>query len=514
MIFNKNANIFLSISFITVVFTVILYSLDNYHSFIKNNKLLAERSVLSTAREIEFFINERKHYISLFANQEKELLSELIRNPSNIQAHQELEEKINAYFPNRFAFTITEADGNPLLAQNTELIGGTCRKDINFFSQDSKKHMVYVHSSPKTSRLHFDVMTSIMPDSDTPSVLFVSFFLDDIYRLVEHGTIKNHHLFLVNRGTPPIVEAAASGAFDIYKKNGHSFKMIPSIDKNKIRYIWPDSLDQKTISTYMVSDTRWELLDVIKPELVKNYIKRLLYQGSGILLLFLIVTLAGFWLIKRLGILSGDTRSILDSVENERRRVAMDLHDEVLSDISHLRRDCQKHNTEDSITGLKQTAKSIDNELELITNTIRNIIDDLHPQSIEILGLSETIRSYCRKHYEQQTMKVNLIINHWNETRLNQAEKLNIFRVFQEIIHNTSKHANATQCDIELHMTQQKLILSVKDNGVGLPALNTKRPQGRGMKNITARARIIHAKAVWITEKKGTVFSLELPLRT
>ncbi len=512
MVLNKYANIFLSMALVTVVSTVILYSLDNYRSFIMNNQLLAERSVISTAREIEFFINERKRYISLFADQEKELLSNLIYNPSNSGAHQKLEEKINTYFPNRFSFTIAQADGNPLLAQDAELIGGTCRKDIHLFLQNNKRHMVYVHSSPNTSRLHFDVMTSIMHNTNVPSVLFVSFFLDDVFRLVEHGTIKGHHLFLVNRGNPSVIEATTSGALDIYREYGHTFTTTLAPKKSSMRYIWPDSLNKKVISTHRVKGTRWELMDVMEPEMVQGYVTRLLYQGSGILLLFFIVTLAGFWLTKRLGILSGDTRSILDSVENERRRVAMDLHDEVLSDISHLRRDCQKVNKQNSITVLKQTADNIDNELEQITNTIRHIIDDLHPQSIEILGLAETIRSYCRKHYEQQTMNVNLMINNWDEMRLSQAEKLNIFRVFQEVIHNASRHADATQCDVTLHMTQQKLALCVDDNGIGFSTTNAKQSHGRGMKNITARARTIHAKAIWTTQSKGTMFLLELPL--
>ena len=514
MILNKYANIFLSVALLTVISTVILYSLDNYYSYIDNNQRLAERSVLSTSREIEYFINERNRYLSLFADQEKNLLSGLIQDPQNQSAHQELENKINVYFPNRFAFTVASLNGNPLLIQGKDLIGKACRKDIRKFTGSHEQNTIYVHQSPKTSRQHYDVMTSIQKEPGTEYVLFVSFFLNDIFRIIEHGSIENHHLILIKRGNPSVIEASTPDSIELYAQYGHEFNLIPSVKPKEFRTVWPDSLDELVSAAHSVEGTEWELLDVLAPGLLQRYKNRLVLQAAGILSLFAMMTLAGFRLAKRIGTISGDTRSVLASVEKERRRIAMDLHDQVLSDISHIRRDCQQMVADKRKDGgVINSAEGMDGELEKITNSIRLIIDDLHPQSIELLGLGETIRSYYKKHFEQyQNMEANLSINNWDEKRLNKTEQLNIFRIFQEVIHNISKHASAVHCDITLEMTPQKLLLSILDNGIGISDETKQHNQGRGMTNIRARARIIHAKTGWESSSNGTRFSLEMPL--
>jgi signal transduction histidine kinase len=502
------------VALLTVISTVILYSLDNYYSYIDNHQRLAERSVLSTSREIEYFINERNRYLSLFADQEKSLLSGLIQDPHNESAHQELENKINVYFPNRFAFTVASLNGSPLLIQGKDLIGKACRKDIRKFSGSHEQNAIYVHQSPKTSRQHYDVMTSILKAPGAEYVLFVSFFLNDIFRIIEHGSIENHHLILIKRGAPSVIEASTPDSIELYEQHGHQFNLIPSVKPKEFRTVWPDSLDKLVSSAHEVEGTQWELLDVLDPGLLQRYKIRLALQATGVLSLFAMVTLAGFRLAKRIGTISGDTRSVLASVEKERRRIAMDLHDQVLSDISHLRRDCQQRMTDkENEGGVINSAAGMDGELEKITNAIRHIIDDLHPQSIELLGLGETIRSYNKKHFEQyQDMDANLAINNWEEKRLNKTEQLNIFRIFQEVIQNISKHASAAHCEITLEMTPQKLHLSIHDNGIGISDSSRQRNYGRGMTNIRARARIIHAKHGWESSSKGTLFSLEMPL--
>jgi hypothetical protein len=299
VILNKYANIFLSIALLTVVATVVWYSLDNYKSYTENNQRLADRSAESTSREIEFFINERKRFVRLFAEQEKILLSTLVNDPTNMSVHQALENKINTYFPNRFAFTITKTNGKPLLVKGTGLIGKACRDDINLFSQGTQKNTIYVHPSPKTSRKHYDVMESMVSESGVSTVLFVSFFLDDIFRLIEHGAGENHHLFLVKQGEPSIIEAATPGAIDLFRQHGHNIEKTPSVKRSEFRYKWPDSLNEIAVAESLVSGTHWTLLDIVEPELASNYIRRLLYQAMGIFSLFLVLTLAGFWLTKR-----------------------------------------------------------------------------------------------------------------------------------------------------------------------------------------------------------------------
>ena len=241
---------------------------------------------------------------------------------------------------------------------------------------------------------------------------------------------------------------------------------------------------------------------------------RLVFQAAVILTLFGLVISAGFWLTRRIGRLSVDTSAVLASIEQERRRMAMDLHDQVLSDISHIRRDCRNFfGKEKTWQASENQSVRLQDELEQVTNSIRNIIDDLHPHSITLLGLVETIRSFCNKP-QASGLTINLTVTNWEENRLNQDQRLNLFRIFQELMHNIDKHARADQCDISLSMKVNRLTFIVQDNGAGLANRGGAAGGGRGMKNIQARGRVINARISWSAGQKGvgTRFVLTMSL--
>lgn len=516
MIPDKYSNLFLSVALLAIIITVIWYSLDNYSGFIENQRRLAERSVKSTAREIEFFISEQNRFVQLFAEREQSLLSNLIHNPNDKAAHEKLKHKVDIYFPKRFAFTTTDAKGNPILKQEQDLIGKTCRQDILKFIAKPSHYLSYVHPSPKTKRRHFDVMSGFSYGRNKKSVFFVSFFLDDVFRLLENGKTDGHHLFLIKHGNQPIIEATTSDAVSQLEKAGYHFAPIASTKANEQRLLWNKDLNKQRMSSVLIPYTQWELLDIPNHKLTERHRNNLILQGFIVLGIFSLITAAGFWLSRRLGIVSNDTYTLISSVETERQRMAMDLHDTVLSDVSHMRRECKKVYATHSIDKtIKEYSKSFDEELENITNSIRDIIDDLHPQSINLLGLPETIRSYCDRHRNNEPgLRINIQMKKWDENKINQNERLNIYRIFQEIMHNITKHSQASLCNISLKMTDNDLLFSIKDNGIGLPSRNNTTMNGRGKKNIRARANAIRAKISWRNRKNisGTVFNLDMPL--
>ena len=496
MILDKYTNLFLSVALLTILITIIWYSMDNYTGFVENQRRLAEHSVKSTAREIELFISEQNRFVQLFAEREQSLLSSLIYHPGDESEHEKLKNKVDIYFPKRFAFTITDKNGKPILKQEQELIGKACRQDILKFITTSPHYQSHVHPSPKTTRRHFDVMAIFNDNQNRQSVFFVSFFLDDIFRLLENGKSNNHHLFLVKNSEPPVIEATTSGAISELEKSGYLFLPAASTKPNEQRHLWSESLNKQLLSSITIPNTQWKLLDIPNPIFINKYRNNLVIQGFSILGLFSLITAVGFWLSKKLGTVSNDTHVLISSIENERQRMAMDLHDTVLSDISHMRRECKQVYAANNIDqSIRKYSMSFDRELEKITNLIRDVINDLHPQSISLLGLSETIRAYCERYRKQESkLRIHLHIFDWNENKLSQTERLNIYRIFQEIMHNIIKHAKANLCEINLSMANNKLILSIKDNGIGFPNEINKTSNGRGTKNIRARARTIHAK--------------------
>ena len=151
--------------------------------------------------------------------------------------------------------------------------------------------------------------------------------------------------------------------------------------------------------------------------------------------------------------------------------------------------------------------------LEDVTNDIRDIIEDLHPQSINILGLGETVRSWCNTINQQTSeLTIRFNLNNWDDGKLSQVAHLHLFRIIKEVVHNVIKHAHANNCDVKLSMKANRLLLHVIDDGVGFSDKPTE--FNHGLTNITARSRIIHAKSSWSQSETsaGTHFLLTLQL--
>ncbi len=207
------------------------------------------------------------------------------------------------------------------------------------------------------------------------------------------------------------------------------------------------------------------------------------------------------------------TEKLLEGAEEERRRIAMDLHDQSLSDLSSILRGLQ--NLESS-AGAEPPPEivTLAQDLERAIANLRDIMNNLHPQTLDILGLGAAIEA----HLEQNCCTVDLPTYHFYlDPRiagldLNRTQQLNLYRIAVEAVQNVLKHASASRYEVSLEVREQALVLAVEDNGGGIPEQT--HAQGRGLNNIRERARAIGAEVGWTAARfsSGTRFELILPL--
>jgi two-component system sensor histidine kinase DegS len=177
-------------------------------------------------------------------------------------------------------------------------------------------------------------------------------------------------------------------------------------------------------------------------------------------------------------IVSDKGLSILEAQEVERQRIARDLHDSTVQNLTslvHKAELCIKLIEIDSIRAkLELTAMS--NTIKSVINDMRGIIYNLKPMSLDDIGLSVTVERYASRLMDLNN--INIIVRSNEETKeIHPVIKLTLFRIIQEASNNVIKHANATIINIDIYYDEHNVNVSIKDNGRGFSINHT---QGTG----------------------------------
>ncbi|MGD9848711.1 MAG: sensor histidine kinase [Desulfuromonas sp.] len=200
---------------------------------------------------------------------------------------------------------------------------------------------------------------------------------------------------------------------------------------------------------------------------------------------------------------------LLQGAEDERRRIARDLHDQTLSDLSAILREVQELKRE----GCNERAERLERNLQNTINNLREVMNDLHPQTLDVLGLTAALQSHLESHQHHGEVEAHFYASQAAERlKLPKNQQLQLYRIAVEVVHNVYKHAAASRLELSLDCTDGQLILAVEDNGRGFTPDSERR--GRGLYNIEERARVIGAHYSFKPSRfsSGTRFELHLPL--
>lgn len=198
--------------------------------------------------------------------------------------------------------------------------------------------------------------------------------------------------------------------------------------------------------------------------------------------------------------------------EEERQRIAEDLHDETLPALSAVARMADKLSYE--LTG-NPIPGQMRERLDFSVTEMRRVINDLHPSVLETMGFKPALENLLATLSREGTFQTQLKENgSFNDENLSKFCKLQLYRIIQEALNNVQKHSQAANVELNITQKQNSLILSVIDDGKGMP---TRSPKGEshGVLNIRQRAQLIGAKVDWrnpIRYESGTEVRIELSL--
>lgn len=197
----------------------------------------------------------------------------------------------------------------------------------------------------------------------------------------------------------------------------------------------------------------------------------------------------------------------INTLENERKRIAFDLHDDLGPFLSSMKLRLNLLHTTDPrdivIVG------EVGDYISEIVQRIRDISNELMPQVLMDRGLQAAVEHLAGKVNASDSLKV---ITHFPEPLcLPVTTELHLFRIFQETLNNSIKHASATRYYFLLRMHQNSTSVLIEDDGIGF---EDKLPStGAGLKNIASRVDILNGVVYSETSPgNGVKFIIKIPV--
>jgi signal transduction histidine kinase len=182
--------------------------------------------------------------------------------------------------------------------------------------------------------------------------------------------------------------------------------------------------------------------------------------------------------------------AVIEAEENERSRVAKDLHDGLGQLISTAKLGL----TAVSLPSHDVQSQLLTNSIQVLdraTQEVRSIAHNLMPAALSELGLRAALEDMTVKINEAKFMSVKLTMAGLDE-RLPGTVEVAVYRVVQEVINNMLKHSRADRIMISLQRTGNALSLSIADNGVGFEKEMITRSKGLGWKSIFSRIAMLN----------------------
>jgi PAS domain S-box-containing protein len=204
-------------------------------------------------------------------------------------------------------------------------------------------------------------------------------------------------------------------------------------------------------------------------------------------------------------------QAVVNAQEKERAEIGKELHDNVNQILSTAKLYLELAKTEEE-ERLDLITRSTDNISNAI-NEIRSISRSLVPPSVGDLGLIDSIQDLVENTRATKKLQVSFFHEGEIDELLDEKRKLMLFRIVQEQVNNVLRHSQATHLVIDLHLLENMIDLTIKDDGQGFDMEKVKLKKGVGLSNIISRAELFNGKvAIKTAPGKGCTLNINVPI--
>jgi signal transduction histidine kinase len=194
-------------------------------------------------------------------------------------------------------------------------------------------------------------------------------------------------------------------------------------------------------------------------------------------------------------------RAVIITQEEERKRIAQDLHDDISSKLNIV--SLNSHLLKTPNLSLAETNEITNNIIELTAKALgntRRIAHDLLPPVLDKFGLHAGVEELCAEFNSSKAVNVS----YQNNITFNEADKekhLHVFRILQELMNNSVRHGKATEIKLIFDEVDGVNRCKYTDNGLGFDMEDPKNQNGLGMKNIESRVDFLNGSLAIVSAK-------------
>ena len=200
--------------------------------------------------------------------------------------------------------------------------------------------------------------------------------------------------------------------------------------------------------------------------------------------------------------------------EDERRRIAREIHDDLGQNLLALRIDVSllESETRTCDPAINERIHGLLSQVDNVVRSVRTIINDLRPAVLD-LGLQCAVEWQVQQFRQRSGVSCTLSVEGGEiDGVLDEEAATSVFRIVQESLTNVSRHAYATHVDIRLRRTYDSLVLEISDDGVGSYPGNMRKPRSFGLIGIRERVYTMGGEFRVVTAPgKGTTLTVTIP---
>ena len=212
--------------------------------------------------------------------------------------------------------------------------------------------------------------------------------------------------------------------------------------------------------------------------------------------------------------LASVSRKLIDAQEQERSRIARELHDDIGQRLALLttEMDQLQQDTPDLPADIRKRIGDLHGQISGTAMDVQSMSHELHSSKLEYLGLATAVRSFCKEFSEQQNLEIECK-THDLPSPLAPEIALCLFRVVQEALHNSAKHSGVRHFEVKLWGAPGEVHLTVADSGAGFDTEAAKESRGLGLTSMQERLRLLNGTfSIESQPRRGTMVHASLPL--